>query len=76
MLIAGGMSSKRARDGASPNKRWLVCSIATVKSTAASPASTPTRIVSTRNSWCSRNRSCCALGRLGIIGGPPRDAAR
>ncbi len=50
MLTSGGTNSRRPRDGARPNSRWLVCSIATVNSTAASPATTPMTIVSTRKS--------------------------
>ena len=60
--MSGGTAKRRAREGASPNSRWLVCSIATVNRTAASRRTTPMTIVRIRKSWFSRSRSCCARG--------------
>ena len=66
-LMSGGTANRRSREGARPNRRWLVCSIATVNRTAARPATTPMTIVRIRNSWFSRSRSCCARGTVSLI---------
>ncbi len=39
------MANSRSREGARPNRRWLVCSMATVNRTADRPQTTPMTIV-------------------------------
>ena len=54
----GRHQEQTQRPGASPKNRWLVRSIARVKSTAARPARMPMTMERARNSWCSRSLSC------------------
>ena len=75
-LTATGTTNSRTVDGSRPKNRRVVQSMATVNRTAASPASTPTTIVSARNSWCSRNRSCCIEEPKDITADPLRGAGQ
>ena len=56
-LTMTGIPIRRAVDGSMPKKARFSSSIVTANSTALSPASTPTTIVSATKRWLSRSAS-------------------